>query len=721
MDLVDESGASVPLSQLYNHHWIVYDSTGADPATVAAAGNWPPPTGDPAYGPLARAGASFSSGPCNSLKFARGGGAEFRGVQAQLGWNASIPGSGSAGWVMDFGRVAWGLELHVIDLRHVDAAGAWEGNWYDAGSYPGFPAGVPGGGPALPPNAPGSASQMTGVSQCIQCNCAYYNMNSNMSVGDGGDPNAPLGGGTACCRDGSVCDAFGYYTAQDGGPTWPLARRRQAALLLYNGSSSSNLTDADTQGMAFPPGVPWEIRYALRYSLTFANSSAAVSSATPLISAVLSVDSAAAATSNGFGCATEYTPSTCGACATAACGPVSDYYAAYLSEKIPGAIGYEEGINSLQAGLWGRDRYYERYIAPILGIPQLTGLSVCAAGLPEPALAELGFTVSQLSFSWVVPADILLHTAYGHQHVGGTGIRLYAQGAGFTAAFGARELICDSKPSYGGASDASPGFVLSMSVCDWRAAPLAVAAGTVLTLTSDYWADGAAFPLNASAPSPMQMPWTGAMGYLLIQYALAAPLPEGAPFPWLTANGMQPPAAAASVATTCAPPVVSSGSGVPGYAPSQHSLLFSVSPLVYMNWTFSGGAVSITLVAATSHWFALGIHDAGSPAAGMASADIVVVQMAGMAVDIAEYWATGNAIPTRKSGTAYGNGLSACAYVAGSGWQLATFTRPLAAADAEGATVAAGASATVIFALGSGAALSSGHTGMPHNQTTVTW
>jgi len=339
---------------------------------------------------------------------------------------------------------------------------------------------------------------------------------------------------------------------------WPLGRRRQAALLRYNGSASSNLSDADALRMSFPPDAPWLAHYGLRYSVTFSNASALVAAAQPLLSATLAADSAADAAASGLSCPAEYTPSTCGACAAAGCGPILDFYASYLNAAIPGATGYEEGVGSLQTGPWGRDAYYEFLAAsaPAGTYPAgFSGLSQCVAGssnadpLSAPGLA---FQRAALSAGWVVPADLVLYTAVGQQAVGGLGLKLFAAGPGFGAS-GWRQLLCHSLPSYGGANDSSPGFLNSMSACDFRSAPQALPAGTLLTLVSEYWADASAFPLaypsNLSAPSPFQMPWTGAKGHMHISYALASPLSPAAAFPWLTSDGSQPPPGNGSLAS----------------------------------------------------------------------------------------------------------------------------------------------------------------------------
>ena len=166
-DILDDAGRPVPLSRVYMHHFVMRESTGTPPEDVIAGRGWPDRYPSPIYSKLAEEGLSFSAGPCNSLPQTRGGGAEWRGVGAQLAFDASKPGQDKPAfaWVFDSTESTWGLNLHVIDLRGVDRCGAWEGNaafW----KYPDFP-NAPHAGPY--PCAPkGNASLMTGVSQCIQ-------------------------------------------------------------------------------------------------------------------------------------------------------------------------------------------------------------------------------------------------------------------------------------------------------------------------------------------------------------------------------------------------------------------------------------------------------------------------------------------------------------------------------------------------------------------------
>lgn len=110
--------------------FVIYDSTGVPLSRVAAGDSWPAPVTSPAYADTLASGRSFASGPCDNIKFHHGGGAEWRGVQAQQPFDAAAPGAAApaSGWVMDSAQSAWGLNLHVIDLRLVDTCGAWQGN-----------------------------------------------------------------------------------------------------------------------------------------------------------------------------------------------------------------------------------------------------------------------------------------------------------------------------------------------------------------------------------------------------------------------------------------------------------------------------------------------------------------------------------------------------------------------------------------------------------------
>jgi len=314
-------------------------------------------------------------------------------------------------------------------------------------------------------------------------------------------------------------------------------------------------------------------------------------------------------------------------------------------------------------------------------------------------------------------------------------MRLYAAGPDVASSLNLsastrpwKVLLCRSAPVYAGSSDPSPGFILSMGVCDFRASPVMLRAGTVLTLVSDYWADSSPFLLpGTSTPSPFQMPWTGAMGYMFLRYALAQPLPAGGTLAWMTANGAGIPTPAAptpaSVPSYCSPSLGSTTSGtVPPFVASATSVLFSSAPLFYMSWTRSGSSLAVTLTVASSTWFAIGIKASGTTSTDMSAADLVVAQLGTVSgtADVAEYWAVANGTPSRKTALGVGNGLSACGWVQGSGWKQVSFTRPLAAGDATyGNSVVAGMNSTVVWAVGVGASLSSGHSGQPHSHVSV--
>ncbi len=154
--------------------------------------------------------------------------------------------------------------------------------------------------------------------------------------------------------------------------------------------------------------------------------------------------------------------------------------------------------------------------------------STCGAAGPEPAGAWVQESTcvgnkTQLAFEWTIPAgmDIDLHYAVGHQHIGSVGIELFAAPPGSPTAFAS---LCDSRPRY------DRGFVVSMSACDFRAAPRRLPAGTKLRVVSSYHA----------APTPLkeavfQLPWQGVMGYMNLEYTLA----PGATFGVITATGVQ--------------------------------------------------------------------------------------------------------------------------------------------------------------------------------------
>jgi hypothetical protein len=491
--------------------------------------------------------------------------------------------------------------------------------------------------------------------------------------------------------------------------------------------------------MTFPDASPWLAYYQLKYRVVWSNASDAVGHAQALYTASLGADASAAGDSNGFACAGEYTPSTCGACASAGCGPVADYYSALLNDIIPDAVGFEEGLGSFQTGPWGRDRYYEQLAggaanasaaavaAAALNVTSLNGLTGLSSCLATPGAPSAAYGESQLSASWVVPADMTLYTVVGRQRVGGTGVRLYVSGTGRDITPW-RTLLCASSPTYGTAESPSPGFLVGMSVCDFRDQPRQLLAGSVLTVASSYWASGAApfpldFPSAAAAagggePSPFQVPWTGAVGLATLQFSLDA-APDGA-FPWFTSNGMQPPGDAA-----CAPAVTAAASGTPPYVWAPTAALLSASPLVYLNWTISSAGVTITVVVQTGHWFAIGLRSGGSTSlslSSMAAADVIAAQNGGDGVmDVAEYWATSGAELVRKTGS--GNGLSGCAVAAGAGWQALTLSRPLAAGGVQGASIVPGAMTDVVFALGAGLYVSGGRAGgaVTTGGATVTW
>lgn len=107
LELVDTaSRAPVPPSQLYVHHYGVDERAGAE---LANATNW---------AERLAAGASFWAGPCTSVSYTLGAGAEFRGPNPQLPpWAAGSP-LPTAAW-----RLApdsdYSIEFHMIDLRQV--------------------------------------------------------------------------------------------------------------------------------------------------------------------------------------------------------------------------------------------------------------------------------------------------------------------------------------------------------------------------------------------------------------------------------------------------------------------------------------------------------------------------------------------------------------------------------------------------------------------------
>jgi len=478
------------------HHWVTRESTGTDPDTVLAggafyaalrcssltldgwallSGRWPERFGSGVYASLAEQGLSFSAGPCNSLPQSRGGGAEWRGVGAQL---ASRPFTDKPemAWVFDGDIATWGLNLHLIDLRGVDRCGSWEGNHWTYPAFPGTP--IPG------PYPCGNVSLMTGVSQCIQCNCAYLALNNNGLV----TSTTPLTGGLGCCSDGVFCDLGGKFTAQDGGVLWPESRRRQFSTAIM------------------PDGEPWELTYTYRYTITFTAYSEGTRA---LMQSLFVVESASEPDSNGFDCDVEYMAPTCGACAGKSCGAVKDFYSSVISGVYgPGAEGYEGGSAPSETAPW-------------------SSLSECEVDKDREVV------VTKLSYSWTITTDIDVSHANGHLHMGGLSLRIYVSGGGSES----RMLLCESLPTYAPAGDPQAGFIVNMTLCDWRSAPVRLSAGTVLTVESTYWADSEApFPMPGGEPHWAQMPWTGAMGYAFVNWALA----PGAKFAWFTTTGAQP-------------------------------------------------------------------------------------------------------------------------------------------------------------------------------------
>jgi hypothetical protein len=185
------------------------------------------------------------------------------------------------------------------------------------------------------------------------------------------------------------------------------------------------------------------------------------------------------------------------------------------------------------SGVFGAGKEgYEGGSAPSETAPW-AALSECES---SPAFGAPAVSTT-LAYSWTVTTDVDVLFANGHVHVGGISMRVYAEGG----SFGSRTLICESVPTYAPAGDAQAGFIVNMSVCDWRDTPLRLSKGTKLTAVSEYWADSEApFPMPApgggvAAPHWAQMPWTGAMGYLFLDFSLA----PGAPFSFFTVNGQQ--------------------------------------------------------------------------------------------------------------------------------------------------------------------------------------
>ena len=474
-ELLSEKDTPVPINELYNHHFVVHS-------------------------------LPLSDDSVSSFNIA--GGAEWRGVQAQLAFNPTAPDASkvpSSAFMHDSSDAQLGLTLHVIDLRGVDRCGSWEGNKFDNR----WPAGVG----ALPCAAADDPSLMRGIAQCIQCNCAYFQLNNNnVTV----RPKAPLSGGLSCCTDGLFCDLGGRYTAPDGGLLWPEERRRKF---------SSGL---------LPDDEPWSAEYVFQYNITYR---AWDDSTQPLFMKTFKVESSARSNLNGLLSTAEYQPATCGLCKGKSCGPYADYYSSIISATF-GADkqGYDEGSAPPQTYPFTRAEFIDSKMEMEAGSVQTfpSGLSRCELG----SLGVLDNRVmSVLSFSWVAPYDVDVHFAYAHQHVGGLGVKLYVQGAGFGSV---RNLLCHSVPTYGKLGASNEGFLISISVCDFRTAPIRLPKGTVVSVESFYWADAMPFPVvsadGASSPSPFQLPWTGAMGFLNIIYSVVSWPSTGL---W-TANGMQP-------------------------------------------------------------------------------------------------------------------------------------------------------------------------------------
>merc|ERR1719230_1334563 len=95
----DEDFTPVPLSQLYNHHWVAYELGAPDSGDEELMQR------------LVRdRERSFSAGPCGSLRFAFGGGSEMR--------NTPVSFPDDKRYFVPAGTT-WGVNLHLIDLRGV--------------------------------------------------------------------------------------------------------------------------------------------------------------------------------------------------------------------------------------------------------------------------------------------------------------------------------------------------------------------------------------------------------------------------------------------------------------------------------------------------------------------------------------------------------------------------------------------------------------------------
>lgn len=137
---------AVPLSQVYNHHWITIDL--AQPSFSDTE----------AYAQMVKNGnISFANGPCDALAFSFGSGAEM----GNTAWEFPHPYY----YIID-GTEFFGLNIHLIDLRGV---------------------------------------KDEDVQKCIQCNCKYlYDIKY-----DGNIPSElpSEGGGAHCCYGGMRCNS----------------------------------------------------------------------------------------------------------------------------------------------------------------------------------------------------------------------------------------------------------------------------------------------------------------------------------------------------------------------------------------------------------------------------------------------------------------------------------------------------------------------------------
>ena len=135
---------------------------------VQAGAQWPPPltSGAATYAALAAANVSFNAGPCEYARYIYGGGAEWRGAQRDAAFDPRAP-LPAATWLTAESDTAWGLNLHLIDLRGV-----------------------------------------SNVRDCVQCSCAYFSQRGGGAAARDADTQAPLpGGGVQCCPDGCAAAA----------------------------------------------------------------------------------------------------------------------------------------------------------------------------------------------------------------------------------------------------------------------------------------------------------------------------------------------------------------------------------------------------------------------------------------------------------------------------------------------------------------------------------